>query len=81
MLHPANHRMQATRSGKSSRVKGVMLWMGRGMFLHEMRARAVLAFFPDVEALNRAVVSHYPSVNQAFATLVLVLLQHEVILL
>ena len=35
-----------------------------------MRSLAVFAFFTDVEAFYRAVIAHYPGVDQAFASFV-----------
>ncbi len=46
-----------------------------------MRPLPVFPFLSDIETLHRTVVSHYPGVNQAFASLLRVLLQNQVMLL
>ena len=55
--------------------------MGVGIFFRKMRTLPMLSLFTDVETLYRAMVSHYPGVNQAFTTFLLILLQNQVMLL
>ena len=55
--------------------------MGVGTAFGEMRTLPVFPFFSDIETLYRTVVAHYPCVNQALASLFLVLLQNQVMLL
>lgn len=54
--------------------------MGASITLGKMRTLFMLAFLTDIEAFHRTMVSHHPSVNQAFTTLPLMLLQNQVIL-
>ena len=55
--------------------------MGVGTAFGEMRTLPVFPFFSDIETLYRTVVAHYPCVNQAFVSLLLVLLQNQIMLL
>ena len=55
--------------------------MGPGIPFREMRALPVLPFLADIETFHRSVVSHYPGIYQAFAALLLILLQNQVMLL
>ena len=73
MLQPANHRMQAVRSGKSSMVKGEILNTGLPPFglLGEVSALLVFTFFADVETFYGPVVAHHSGIDQTFGTLFL----------
>ncbi len=55
--------------------------MGAGIFFRKMRTLPMLSLFTDIETLHWAMVSHYPSVNQAFTAFLLILLQNQVMLL
>ncbi len=55
--------------------------MGFGTAFGEMRSLPVFPFLSDIETLYRTVVSHYSCVNQALASLLLILLQNQVMLL
>ncbi len=55
--------------------------MGVGTSFGKMRALPMFPLLPDIETFYRAMVSHNPCVNQAFAALLLILLQNQVMLL
>jgi len=55
--------------------------MGVGTAFGEVCTLPVFPFLSDIKTLYRTVVAHYPRVNQAFASFLLVLLQNQVMLL
>lgn len=78
MLHPANHRIQAVRFGKSSKVKGETLNTGLpfSRLFVEVGTLLMFTFFADVETLYRSVIAHHAGIDQTFGAPFLVELEH-----